>query len=336
MAGGRAADKPTAAENAVQRSGKAPAAPEPFIPGRGSVPKPGYDQGRVDAVRAGQAAAATAKQQERASLTARARVIYPWIPEALLPIFIDAWIETGDPNQAMLALRADPRYDEFFPGNRREDGTVRLPESELLSTLEGYDRGLRMFGQDPADFRQRYRELIEGGSSPDEFIADLAEVQQEVLLQAPSVRAFYASAGYSADVSDRAIFASRLNPGTSPQVFETRFRAAQIGAEATDRGFDYVRGGAERLAALGVSQDQARDLFSRAQSELPTLNELTARHNDPEDEFTLAEYEDAIVLRDPEHLQSIARVLSREKSMFTPSDLLDRDQAGRVTGLTQR
>lgn len=274
----------------------------------------------------------------RVNLAARTRVLYPWIPDALLSVFVDAWVEFGDPNLAMNALRADKRYEQFFPGNKRDDGTTYLNEAEYLSNVEGYDRRLRMFGQDPADFRQRYAELIQGGSSPDEFEADLAELQQEVLLQAPAVRAEYAAYGYSADVSDRAILASRLaGPGgPSPQVYEMRYRAAQIGAEATSRGFSFTRGAAERYAALGVSQDQARSLFAQAQGELPTLNELLARHNDPEDSLTLDEYTNALVLRDPEHLQSIARVMSAEKSLFSPGDLMAQDRAGGVLGLRER
>ena len=282
--------------------------------------------------------AATSASDRRGDFATRARLLFPWIPEALLGVFVDAWVEYGDTNLALSAFRADQRYEQFFPGNKRDDGTTYLTEAEYLSNIEGYDRRLRMFGQDPGDLRHRYIDLIQGGTSPDEFEADLAEVQQEVLLQAPSVRATYASYGYSADVSDRAIFASRLAGagGASPQVFEMRFRAAQIGAEATSRGFDYVRGSAERLAAFGVSQDQARSLFAQAQAELPTYNELLSRHNDPEDDLTLEEYEDALVLRDPEHLRSLARVMAAERSLFTPGDLLARDRSGGVTGLVQR
>jgi hypothetical protein len=279
-----------------------------------------------------------AKEQARVTrnFDAEASLLFPWIPTQLRGVFIDAWARYGDANLAMGALRQDQRYEQFFPGNRRPDGTTVLPEAEYLSTTEGYDRRFRMFQLDPADFRSRYAELIQGGSSPDELEADLAEVQQEVILQAPAVRAEYAAYGYSADISDRAIMASRLTPGVSAHVFEQRYRAAQIGAEATSLGFTYNRGSAERYAQAGVTQDQARQLFGKAASELPTLQELMRRHNDPEDDLTLDEYTDAFILRDPEHLQAIARVLTGEKSLFSSQNLLATDQAGRAVGLLQR
>lgn len=278
------------------------------------------------------------KKEEKPTrdFAAEARLLFPWIPDALRGVFVEGWERYGDPNLALGALRQDSRYEQFFPGNRRDDGTIALGEGEYLSTVEGYDRSLRMFGQNPSDYKARYGELIQGGKSPDEFLADLAEVQVEVLQQAPSVRAKYAEFGYSADVSDAAIFASRLNPGTSPHAFEQRFRSAQIGGEASNFGFTYGRGQAERLAQAGVDQGTARELFGQASAELPTLNELMARHNDPEDDLSLDEYTDAIVLRDPEHLQSIARVLTRERSMFSSGDLLALDREGGATGLRQR
>lgn len=265
-----------------------------------------------------------------------ARLLFPWVPDALRQVFVDAWAKYGDPNVALGTLRQDARYDQFFPGNRRADGTTALTEAEYLSTVEGYDRALRSFQLDPADFRVRYGELIQGGSSPDEFLTDLGQVQQEVFLQAPAIRAKYAEFGYSADVSDRAILASRLSPGVSAQVFEQRFRSAQIGGAAANYGFAYSSGQAERLAQAGVGQDQANQLFAQAASEIPTLNDLMARHNDPEDTLTLDEYTNAIVLRDPAHLQAIARVLTGEKSLFSSQDLLAQDQSGGVLGLKQR
>jgi hypothetical protein len=265
-----------------------------------------------------------------------ARLLYPSIPEALREVFVAAWERYGNVELALAEMRRDARYDQFFAGNRRPDGTVVLPEAEYLSTVEGYDRRLRMFDLDPSDFRGRFGELIQGGKSPDEFEADLAEVQTEVILQGPAVRAQYAAYGYSADISDRSIMASRLAPGTSPQVFEQRFRAAQVGAEAVNKGFTYGRSQAERLAQAGVDQEQARQLFGQAASELPTLNELMNRHNDPDDDLTLDEYTDAVVLRDPEHLQAIARVLTRERSQFSGGDLLAKNNDGGVLGLRQR
>lgn len=265
-----------------------------------------------------------------------ARLLFPWLPQELVGVFAKSWERYGDTSLAMAEIRQDTRYDQYFPGNRREDGSVIADEAEYLSTMEGYDRRLSMFGLSPADFQAEKIQSLQNGRSPDEMESDLATVQVSVLQQAADVRAAYAAYGYSADISDAAILASRLKGGVSAQEFEQRYRTAQIGGAATSNGFTYGRGQAERLAQLGVDQEGARQLFSQAASELPTLRDLMARHDDPEDDFTLDEYSDAILLRDPEHLQAISRVLTRERSLYSTGGPLSADRAGGITGLRSR
>ncbi len=99
--------------------------------------------------------------------------LYPWLPPELVKVFADAWADTGDQQQALARMRADPLYDKFFPGNRREDGSLRMTEAEWFSTREAYRRLFIEFGLNPDLFESRFQELMEGSVSPNELAGRL-------------------------------------------------------------------------------------------------------------------------------------------------------------------
>ena len=49
-----------------------------------------------------------------------------------------AYIETGSGDAAIAAVRQDGAYEQYFPGNRYDDGTgqVRYSETEYLATID--------------------------------------------------------------------------------------------------------------------------------------------------------------------------------------------------------
>lgn len=276
------------------------------------------------------------QQQQSIDYKKQAQLLFPWIPAELVAVFSSAWAKWGDANLAMAALRQDKRYDTYFAGNKRPDGTVYLNEAEYLSTMEGYNRRLQMFGLNDADFTQQKIQALQYGRSADEMEADLASVSQQILMQGPTIRDWYAAQGFSSDISDQAILASVLNPGVPPQEYEHRYRMAQVGGTASSYGFSIGRSQAERLTGLGLDQAQATQLYSRAAAELPTLQELVQRHNDPDDNFTLDDYTDAMVIHDPKQMQTIGRLLAEEHSLFSGGGLLATDRSGGVAGLYAR
>lgn len=271
-----------------------------------------------------------------ADFATQAKLLFPWIPAALLPTFVASWTKyTGNVDLAMADLRRSPAYDTYFPGNRRGDGSTRYGEAEYLSIVEGYDRRLLELGQNPSDYRDRYVGMLESGKAPDEFANDLAAVYTEVLQRAPEVRAYFADKFGNGDFSTAAILGSVLQ-GVSPVEMQQRFRVAQVGGAAAASGFSISAQRADVLADAGLSGDNAREMFAQAAAELPTYRELVARNDDPDDPFTLDDYTDALVLRDPDQLAVLDRALNREKARYTSQDLLSRDQQGGVTGLRQR
>lgn len=70
----------------------------------------------------------------------------PWMKGELLDEFVDSWSDTGDAGLALEAVRRSKAYDRYFPGNRREDGSLRYSEQEYFSQRDGFREAAREFG----------------------------------------------------------------------------------------------------------------------------------------------------------------------------------------------
>lgn len=264
----------------------------------------------------------------------QARTLFPWMPEPLLKIFADAWAETGDTEVALARMRQSPQYDRYFAGNRRSDGTFRMTEAEYMSTIRAYRTLLSDFGLNPDLFQKRFVSLIEGEVSPLELRERLGAAYEGIIANIPQVREFYARYGY--DLSDAAIFASVIDPEIGDAILARRIAVAQVGGEGLARGFDVDLSFAERLADAGLSQQEARGFFARAEAELPTLETLARRHYDPDDTFDLGEFAELAVFGDSEQARRVRRLLDAEIALF--SERLGSIAADdfRLTGLRAR
>lgn len=264
----------------------------------------------------------------------QARTLFPWMPEPLLKVFADAWAETGDTEVALARMRQSPQYDRYFAGNRRPDGTFRMTEAEYMSTIRAYRTLLSDFGLNPDLFQKRFVSLIEGEVSPLELRERLGAAYEGIIANIPQVREFYARYGY--DLSDAAIFASVIDPEIGDAILARRIAVAQVGGEGLARGFDVDLSFAERLADAGLSQQEARGFFARAEAELPTLETLARRHYDPDDTFDLGEFAELAVFGDSEQARRVRRLIDAEIALF--SERLGSIAADdfRLTGLRAR
>ncbi len=273
-------------------------------------------------------------------LYSQAKALYPFLPEELVRLFADSWTESGNPQFALMQVRQNRAvYDRYFPGNLREDGTIRLNEMEFLSTVEGYRARLSSFGVPPDVLLgpEKLRALIEGDVSPNEFGDKLDALYGGVLSQGDAIREAYASQYGISGLSDAAIFASAIDGTTSPSVFESRIRSAQVSGAAKERGFNLAKAEAERLSSFGLDLQAGRKLFSSAAKDLPALNDLIGRFNDPNDPLTINDYTEAIVIQDPKKMDVLTRLLGRQAASFSAtSGQFATDQSGVVTGLVQR
>ena len=267
-----------------------------------------------------------------------ARSLYPNLPQDILDLFASEWSRTGDPQVAIAEVRRSPAYDIAFPGNKRPDGTVKFDEVTYTGLKESYIGTLQEYGiprNTSVDLlTDRFTGLIEGEVSAREFAQRVNAVYQRVQENIPEVTEFYRE-NYGLELTPEAIFVGALDPTVGEEIVAGRITTAQIGGEAARAGFEISGDFAQRLQRAGISQAQARQLFTSAQTELPRLQELQARGGvEQPEQFTLEQFTEAAVFQSPEELEEIRQLEAEEASRFAPIGGAAR-RGRRVTGLVE-
>jgi hypothetical protein len=266
------------------------------------------------------------------------KVLYPFLPDGLVDLFVEKYIDFDkNINLALNAVRADANYDNYFPGNKRADGSVRLSEAEYGSVVDSYKDDLRKFGINPDLFTNNFQQLIEGDVSPTEFQSRLNTVYSGIEQNIPEVKEYYAT-NFGIDLSDESIFVAAIDTNLGDAILSGQIRQAQIGGEAEARGFQLNQTQIERLQRFGLTQSQARETFQSAQIQVPRIQELQQRGGvdvPEEDLFDVEEFVEAGVFRTPEQLEQVRILEAEEETRFTPLTGPAR-RGGRVTGLTQQ
>jgi len=281
-----------------------------------------------------QAGATNPSPTEVTSTVAFLATDLPWMPEALLELYAQAWIETGDEQQAINAVRASPLYDSFFAGNRRADGTFRHSEQEYLANLDAYEIALLSIDVNPDLFKDKFSSLIEGSVSPVEFAQRIESIYTRVLAAAPEVQSYYAKlTGIS--LSESAMVASAIDPELGQMILDRQISVAEIGGAASVRGFALSEYTARRVQELGISLNTATDAFSQAKEIVPIVDVLARRHNDPDDDFDIEEFSQGFLLDNVEERRRVRRLLSQERSLFSDVSPYSA-QGGQVAGILDR
>ena len=267
-----------------------------------------------------------------------AQSLYPNMPPDILSIFASEWARTGDSQVAIAEVRRSDAYEIAFPGNKRPDGTVKFDEVTYTGLKESYIGTLQEYGiprNTSVDLlTDRFTGLIEGEVSAREFAQRVDAVYQGIQENIPEVTTFYRE-NFGLELTPEAIFVGALDPTVGEEIVAGRITTAQIGGEAARAGFQISGDFAQRLQRAGISQAQARQLFTTAETELPRLQELQARGGvtDPE-QFTLEQFTEAAVFQSPEELEEIRLLEAEEASRFAPVGGAAR-RGRRVTGLVE-
>ena len=267
-----------------------------------------------------------------------AQSLYPNMPPDVLALFANEWARTGDPQVAIAEVRRSDVYEIAFPGNKRPDGTVKFDEITYTGLKESYIGTLQEYGiprNTSVDLlTDRFTGLIEGEVSAREFAQRVDAVYQGIQENIPEVTTFYRE-NFGLELTPEAIFVGALDPSVGEEIVAGRITTAQIGGEAARAGFEISGDFAQRLQRAGISQAQARQLFTSAETELPRLQELQSRDGvtDPE-QFTLEQFTEAAVFQSPEELEEIRRLEREEESRFAPVGGAAR-QGRRITGLVE-
>ena len=267
-----------------------------------------------------------------------AQSLYPNMPPDILELFANEWARTGDPQVAIAEVRRSPAYEIAFPGNKRPDGTVKFDEVTYTGLKESYIGTLQEYGiprNTSVDLlTDRFTGLIEGEVSAREFAQRVDAVYQGIQENIPEVTEFYRE-NFGLELTPEAIFVGALDPTVGEEIVAGRITTAQIGGEAARAGFEISGDFAQRLQRAGISQAQARQLFTTAQAELPRLQELQARGGvEQPEQFTLEQFTEAAVFQSPEELEEIRQLEAEEASRFAPIGGAAR-RGRRVTGLVE-
>jgi hypothetical protein len=249
--------------------------------------------------------------------------------------FLNGFINSGSAVEALQQVRESDAYANVFVGNRRDDGTLRMDETEWFAYKRGWSRTLAGFGLNPDEFmaRDRLRESVEGEVSIAELNQRLQITQDGILDNVDAIKQFYAQ-GYGIEMTAESILGMAIDPDIKRDLLEQRITAAQVGGEASMQGFVRSVERAEELARMGVSQTQARDLYGNAAQRLPGLSATTRRFN--LGDTGIGDFESAVIGQDASQMQRFGRAMQREQSSFTSGSDTRRDQGGGLTGLRQR
>jgi hypothetical protein len=278
-----------------------------------------------------------------------AEVIRPtWMTNQMYDEWLNFYLEAGGdavPNaseRATQMFRASPNYESYFPGiKREEDGSIRYgvnPEQTYFENINAYRNTVEGLGLNPDVFGPEYIDLIMGDTSPSEFTSRANALEDRVMSQSESIRAYYTDL-YGLSMTRESILASLMSNRVEQAVFERQLTMAEIGGEAAQRNYDLTGNFVEILAQSGMDRGEAQRLFGTAEAMLPALAAMAARHADPDDTFDITEFAQGAALQDPEQVARIRRLQAQEAASFTggaTTDIQRSERTGGVVGLDTR
>jgi len=252
--------------------------------------------------------------------------LYPWLTDGLLNILIEGeggYLDNGDIDIALANLRASEDYKKTFPGIAREDGTLRMTESEYYETQDVMKDALRGYNLNPEIFKEDITNAIAGDVSAKEFVERLNYGYSEVVNNIPAVKEVYFRE-YGLDLSDEALFAMFISPEVAENVLTQNILVSSIIAEAEATGASLTKEGAIAFAQAGISQERAREIYGQVATISPGLSGMTTT--------AIAR---GIAGLDTEALATIRNLQARRASMSSFDVGAATTQTGEVVGLEE-
>jgi hypothetical protein len=216
-----------------------------------------------------------------------------------------------------ILLQDTKEYKQRFAANekRRAAGLPVLSPGEYLATEKAYrdvmsNAGLPMsFYDQPSDFTNWLSKDV----SPTEVQGRVTAAADVVNQGNPDVLAqfqqFYGMSGTD-------VIAYALDPTRALPLIQKQFRAAQVAGMAAGQGVSADQATSERLAAAGVTQEQARAGFGAVAGELGTVNKLNSIYGADvtQDDLISEVFED-----DADARKKRGKLASKERASFTGS-----------------
>ena len=273
------------------------------------------------------------------TLESEIATLFPWLPVALVAIYEAEYISSGDPELAWARVRASSEYDQFLPGMRRDDGSLRLrDEQAYFAVMDGYADVFKSYNLNPRFFEDKFVGLLVGDVSPEELDVDrIGPVYERVIEAAPAIIEDYATR-WNVEMTPESIIAGILDPELGDKIINRQVSISEIAGEGAESGFGVSDALVEQLYRAGVDRREADRLFSQASNVIPVLSTLAKRHADVDDTFDLEEFVSADIFSDPKQRRRMRRLLSQERSIFAnvgAQTAFARQRVGGITGLRE-
>lgn len=260
------------------------------------------------------------------------------LPQAFLSEFIRLWVQEGSPDLALAMIRNDRAlYDLHFPGNRRNDGSLRHSEQEYLSIIEGYEDTVRQRGLNPDLFRSAgtWASGIENAWSPLEFEASVSAIEEGIFQRGEEIMRAFSEASGGIAFTREAVLTSLIDNKIGDELLTRKISVAQVRGTAAQFGFSRSIQRGNRLYGAGVNEASAREFYSDARRQVGSLTESARRFNDPDDTFGVDDLEAASLLSDPKQRQRAMHLRAREVGSFG-RQIGVAGQGNALTGLKDR
>lgn len=211
-----------------------------------------------------------------------------------------------------IMLTQTPEYKQRFKANdvRRANGLPVLSAAEYVATEVAYRQTLQKWGLPKGfyDSNEDAATFIGNGMSPVE-LDERAQAASDFMNQADAAdMAFYRKYYTSGD-----LVAFALDPKRAAPLVGKAFQASQIGGAAQHQGIGIDQTQAERLANIGVTDDQARAGFGQIAQVQGTVNKLGQIYGGglTQGDLIGATFED-----DAEATKKLKKLASKERAAF--------------------
>ena len=265
--------------------------------------------------------------------------LIPWLAGkgGLLQEYTNAYIETGNAEFALAAVRGTEEYALYYPGIKRSDGSLRMNEAQYEQTREGYYRILLENDLNPLVFEEagKVASLIAGDVSVPKFKTRIESARSAFRDNpiAEEIKTYY-QANFNIDLTDNAIFAAALDPDISVAILQNQISQAELGAEAALKNLDLSTEQAQRMLQAGITQAGGQRFFARASDYIQQLNRLRIAQGRV-GEIGLESVIASDVTQDPVAQREQQRILQQQASASSATVGAFRTQAGEVAGLEE-
>ena len=275
------ADAKAAAEAAARAKAGVPIAPVAPAATAPVATNNGVTGLKTEAQIAAETAAATAKGERQSAYDLLYSEFSKYGLQSLVAP-LKGLITTGaSPAEFTIKLRESPEYQKRFAGNaqRIANGLTAIDEATYLAKEDAYQGLMRNYGLPESYWKkgdlgtqEGFTKLIANDVSAVELENRLQTAQQRVLQSNPEVA--YTLKAFYPDITNGDILAYALDPKNALDSINRKVTAAEIGGAALSQGLSTSLGGAEGLAAYGITKAQAQQGYQNVAGMVPRGSQL--------------------------------------------------------------